>query len=50
MVPTIRVDDDVYGALQKRAEPFVDTPNTVIQSTSSAPDQRDHVSTFRAAP
>jgi hypothetical protein len=29
--PTIRVDDEVYRALQARAEPFVDTPNTVLR-------------------
>lgn len=31
MSPTIRVDEDVYGALQQEAEPFVDTPNTVLR-------------------
>ncbi len=31
MSPTIRVDEDVYGALQRRAEPFVDTPNSVLR-------------------
>lgn len=30
-MPTIRVDDAVYGALQKRAVPFVDTPNSVLR-------------------
>jgi hypothetical protein len=30
-MPTIRIDDDVYEGLQALAEPFVDTPNTVIR-------------------
>lgn len=31
MVPTIRVEHDVYRGLQQLGEPFVDTPNTVIR-------------------
>lgn len=31
MSPTIRIDDDVFNALKKHAEPFVDTPNTVLR-------------------
>jgi hypothetical protein len=31
MSPTIRIDEDVYEALQKRAQPFVDTPNSVLR-------------------
>jgi hypothetical protein len=31
MSPTIRIDEDVYQALQRRAEPFVDTPNSVLR-------------------
>ena len=30
-MPTLRVDDEVYDALKKLAEPFVDTPNSVIR-------------------
>ena len=30
-MPTIRVDPDVYAGLQKLAEPFVDSPGTVIR-------------------
>lgn len=31
MSPTIRIDEDVYEKLKEQAEPFVDTPNTVIR-------------------
>lgn len=31
MMPTIRVDDDVFQGLKSIAEPFTDTPNTVIR-------------------
>jgi hypothetical protein len=31
MMPTIRIDDDVYSWLQKHARPFDDTPNTVLR-------------------
>lgn len=31
MSPSIRVDDDVYNFLKGQAEPFVDTPNTVLR-------------------
>ncbi len=31
MSPTIRIDEDVYAALQARAEAFVDTPNSVLR-------------------
>jgi hypothetical protein len=31
MSPTVRVDEEVYRALQGRAEPFVDTPNSVLR-------------------
>src|SRR5262249_31742425 len=31
MSPTIRIDDDVFDELKKHAEPFVDTPNTVLR-------------------
>ena len=30
-VPTIRVDDEVFRALQRRGQPFVDTPNSVLR-------------------
>src|SRR6266446_3177077 len=31
MMPTIRIDDDVFQGLKKIAEPFTDTPNSVIR-------------------
>jgi hypothetical protein len=31
MSQTIRIDEDVYGALQAQAVPFVDTPNSVLR-------------------
>ena len=31
MSPTIRIDDDVYEWLKGEAEPFVDTPNSVLR-------------------
>jgi len=31
MSPVIRVDEEVFGALQSQAEPFVDTPNDVLR-------------------
>ncbi|MFT4010316.1 MAG: hypothetical protein QM655_09785 [Nocardioidaceae bacterium] len=31
MTPTIRIDHDVYEALRDAAEPFVDTPNSVLR-------------------
>jgi hypothetical protein len=49
MMPTIRVDDEVYDLLKDTAEPFVDTPNSVLRrlvglpvrnATDVADDQR----------
>jgi predicted CopG family antitoxin len=31
MSTTIRIDDEVYEALKERAEPFVDSPNSVLR-------------------
>ena len=31
MSPTIRIDEQVFNALQSRAQPFVDTPNDVLR-------------------
>lgn len=52
MSPTIRVDDEVYAMLQAEAEPFTDTPNSVLRrklglkregsgGTQNAPSPRD---------
>ena len=30
-MPTIRIDDEVFRALQTRAQPLVDTPNSVLR-------------------
>ena len=30
-MPIIRVDDEVWRELQKKAEPFVDNPNSVLR-------------------
>lgn len=37
MSPTIRVDDEVYEELQKRATPFVDTPNSTLRRVLGLP-------------
>jgi Restriction Enzyme Adenine Methylase Associated len=31
MMPTIEVDNEVFGKLQDRARPFIDTPNDIIK-------------------
>lgn len=31
MMPNIRIDDDVWNYLKKKAEPFEDTPNSVLR-------------------
>jgi hypothetical protein len=31
VVPTLRVDDEVFSTLQEQATPFVDTPNSVLR-------------------
>ena len=38
MSPTIRIDEDVFEELKKHAEPFVDTPNTVLRRLLSLRD------------
>ena len=30
-MPSIRIDQEVYSALQKQAEPFIDSPNSVLR-------------------
>ncbi len=36
MMPTIRIEDDVFEGLKLLAEPFVDSPNTVIRRLLAA--------------
>jgi hypothetical protein len=51
MMPVIRVDDDVFGALQKRAVPLVDTPNSVLRrllELDKSGERRARVSSIRA--
>jgi hypothetical protein len=44
-MPTIRIDEEVYGVLQERAVAFVDTPNSVLrrvldlEDDAEAPDE-----------
>lgn len=38
-MPTIRIDDDVYQALQAQATPFRDTPNDVLRRVLALPLQ-----------
>lgn len=40
MSPTIQIDDDVFEALKRHAEPFVDTPNDVIRRLASSVEPR----------
>jgi predicted CopG family antitoxin len=42
-MPTIRIDDEVYERLKAGAEPFVDTPNSVLRRMLEldAPRERD---------
>jgi hypothetical protein len=41
MSPTIRIDDDVFEKLKENAEPFVDTPNTVLRRVLGLPQQAE---------
>lgn len=46
----IEIDDDVFAALQRHAEPFVDTPNDVLRRLLSLDgDVRDRRSTGRSS-
>lgn len=53
-MPTIRVDPDVYAGLQKLAQPFVDSPSTVIrrllEERGLLPRQADAGAPARRAP
>ena len=41
MSPNIRVDQDVYGLLQRNAQPFTDTPNSVLRRLLGLPERGD---------
>lgn len=40
-MPTIRVDEEVWRELQKRAEPFVDNPNAVLRRVLGVPESSE---------
>jgi len=46
-MPTIRLDDEIYEALKKLAEPFVDSPNSVIRRLL---EEHGHVAKKKPAP
>src|SRR5882672_11256536 len=46
-MPTLRVEDEVYDALKKLAEPFVDTPNSVIRRLL---EEHGHIAKKKPAP
>ena len=48
MAPTIRVDNEVYSALQARAVPFQDTPNSVIRRVLGLPQSAESSSDTEA--
>lgn len=39
VMPTIRIDDEVYELLQRKAQPFVDTPNSVLRRELGLTDE-----------
>ena len=49
MVPTIRVDDQVYAWLQSQAKPFEDTPNSVLRRLAGLAAPRDRNSVWQHA-
>lgn len=53
-MPTIRLDDDVFAGLKALAEPFVDTPNSVIrrllQERGAIPDGAERSSSDPSEP
>jgi hypothetical protein len=54
MSPTIRIDDEVYGWLKEQAEPFDDTPNSVLRRVAGldaqAPQNRTPMVSSRSSP
>lgn len=56
MSPTIRIDEEVFEELKRHAEPFIDTPNTVLrrvlglaETTGSRDDNPDESEAIAAA-
>jgi hypothetical protein len=47
---TIRVDDEVFKALQRRAEPFVDSPNDVLRRLLGLAETRGGSTSAARAP
>lgn len=47
-MPTIRVDDEVISALGEKAQPFVDTPNTVIRRLLKLPEAQRNATPARS--
>ena len=45
MAPTIRIDDEVFEALQKQAEPLVDSPNDVLRRVFGLNNTKHHKAT-----
>jgi len=50
MAPTIRIDDEVFAALQKGGKAFVDTPNTVLRRLLGLNGRRTRIRTQAAVP
>ena len=44
MAPQIEIDDDVFALLKSHAEPFVDTPNSVLRRLLSMPESANGAS------
>jgi len=49
MSPSVRVDDEVYAFLQRNAQPFVDTPNSVLRRLLKLGDEEQRATNERAA-
>jgi hypothetical protein len=50
MSTTIRIDDEVYEALKERAEPFVDSPNSVLRRLLGLSEHDDDSTEGEAIP
>jgi Mrr restriction endonuclease-like protein len=54
MMPTIRVDDEVWSWLKQHAQPFVDTPNSVLRRIAGldapADKEGEHVGSAEPIP